>query len=41
MVLASVTGSDSTGRATAVPSQIREVTTAAVARATQGSRVRL
>ena len=41
MVFASVTGSDSAGRATAVPSLIRDVTAAAVARLTHGSRVRV
>jgi len=41
MVFASVTGSDSVGSATAVASLIRDVTTAAVASETHGSRVRL
>ena len=40
IVLASVIGSDSTGSATAVASRIREVTAAAVASETHGSRVR-
>ena len=39
--LASVIGSDSTGSATAVDSRIREVTVAAVASETHGSRVRM
>ena len=41
IALASVIGSDSTGSATAVDSRIREVTAAAVASETHGSRVRM
>lgn len=41
MLLARVIGSCSTGSATAVDNRTREVTAAAVARLTHGSRVRM